>query len=857
MFSKINPRNLDTSLINLDDIKYKEISEDSFIKRLLFLKKKKISKIPDGFLINKDEWKKFQSNNNKLSSSLKNSLKNLIKNSKNDKVLFNLHFETFFSHRSNIFIPFIGMNSNIFRQIKLNYSKEKALKCYISFIYNYSSFCFDIDESIFKETFQKLSNKFDDDLVLLEKTLDSFKKLIADKNVNISKNRYKQLILLVKKIFKYRSKNFDQFNEISKSDLDNKNVLITSFNLNFSDNLIFGKLITRNPNNKNKIDPYGNLFFNSSFFMPNWFKTNRVKFSDLKKKNKKLYRKVKNSSKKIESLFNDVMELEFLYFNSKLFIFNIKSAAISSNVKYNFLNDLYNSNKINEKQLIMRLKTSDLQDFTHKSLNITSDDKLISKGKTSSSISVSGKVVFNKYDVNLFYKRRPLILIKESLNYEDLDLLKKCEAIIIRSETTSEKVFSFAKKLGKSLLVEVEDLDYSSSSALLCSKQIKKGDWISIDGYNGRIYEGKIELIEPKLPKGFKNILTITNKYKDFSIKSKVSNHNEIKKSRLYLSDGVGLLEIEDLLNEKEINLIKQMIFSFDEKSRRDVLRKVLPSLRNNFFRFFSSLSGNSVSISLFSSSLNQYLPSMNNFGEIENLSHELNISENKIIQMIKNFKINKSDFGFRGSRIGVVYPEFYGMQIQALFEALIKIYDDGKIIYPEIMIPTISFPREVSFFKEKIEDIANNMMSDYNIKLNYSIGCLIENSIGCLKLEKIIEKTDIICFNLDCLSNNIFEMSEENSKFFFGEYLKNNIINEDFFEDIDSNILNFISNKIGKIKDIDQNVKVGLLGKKLNNKKSVEKILNLKLDYIVVNPDNIPETKLLVSKNHLINLSS
>ncbi|MFW6024942.1 MAG: putative PEP-binding protein [Candidatus Woesearchaeota archaeon] len=852
-FSFNNNSDVEKTFKSLVSLNLSDFSDEdnSLVKKLKIIKDNNISEVLDTSILEKDSFNYYKKNKEFSKSFLKKLEETL---DKREFSLVNLSFEEISSIEKRIFLPFLGMNKEVYGRLKEKSNKKTALKVYISFIYKYSTFVFNIDKKEFKKEFKKIEKRnHSSNELFLENILKSFKKLLNQKGLNIPNQSRNQIKKAVKSIFDFWIKEIEQFGEIYNMNELNHDISLNFLNTYFVDEIHSGFFNTRNPNKSANKEPHGIYYSDPFFFLESWFdfsKSQEIK--SLKKENKHLYKKFQKISNALEKKFKNILNVNFFIIEDKIYILSLKNAKITSYSKYHFLIELLNKRKITKKEILKRLDPEDLENFSFKTLNLSKENEPIVSVKSSNSISVNGKIVFNKYDVNMFFEEKPLILIKKEIKYEDLNLLKKCKAIIVDKNSVSEKIFSIARKMNDTLLVAVNNLSFSPSDVVLGTELLKKGDWISIDGYHEKIYIGKVELVESKLSNDFKEIIQFTKRFNKISIRSNVRSFDDLRSSREYLSEGVGLLRIDDFFTKQENNLMRNFIFSSNIKERKEILREILPHLRKEIISAFKMMTGKPVSICLFDSSLKKYLPSRDDFEEIEILSKELNLSEKKIIEKINDFQDDELLFGFRGTRFAVVYPEFYGMQIQAIFESVIHLLNNGRKVYPEILLPKISLYSEVNYFRDLVDRIANNMMSDYDTEFKYNFGPMIENTISCLKLEELIEKSNLICFDLDKLCQSFYCANKSISSSYFSEYLKKNLVEDNFFEVIDPEILGFISKNIEKVKQRDSTIKIGVTGEQLNNKITIKRVSDLDIDFISVNPKNVPKANLICSKKFI-----
>ncbi|MGB9622100.1 MAG: putative PEP-binding protein, partial [Brevinematia bacterium] len=508
----------------------------------------------------------------------------------------------------------------------------------------------------------------------------------------------------------------------------------------------------------------------------------------------------------LEKHYKDVQDIEFTVERGKLYLLQTRSAKRTGIAAVRIAVDLVNEGIITEKEAIMRVLPSHIDQLLHPMIDPSEkyEDKIIAKGLPASPGAATGQVVFFAKDAEDWAKKgKDVILLRPETSPEDVGGMHASKGILTARGGLTSHAAVVARGMGKPCIVGCEDLIVDEKSKIAKTKDgkysIKEGDWITIDGKTGYVILGQLKLIKGEISGYFAKFMEWVDKYRKIGVRANAETPEDAKKAREFGAEGIGLARTEHMFfgPEKErILYFRSMIISDTYEDRLKALNKLKEYQRKDFEELLDIMEGLPVTIRLLDPPLHEFLPHEEE--QMKEVAKELGITVEKIKTRYEQLKEFNPMLGFRGCRLAIVYPEIYEMQVMAMFEAACNLKKKGKNVILEVMIPIVSELKEFVWIKRRLEKVASDVMKKEGIKVEYKFGTMIEVPRAALTADEIAREADFFSFGTNDLTQMTFAFSRDDIGKFIDAYKSNNILEDDPFKTLD-------------IKGVGELIKIGI----------------------------------------------
>ena len=831
--------------------------------------------VPNGFTISTDACKNYYKENGKISKTIKEEI--LKKVDELEKIVGkkfgDINNPLLVSVRSGSPISMPGMMDTILNLglndevaetlIRITNNKRFVYDSYRRLIMMYANVVKGYETKSFEEilTKYKKEKNVETDIELDENDLFKILKDYKKTYKKITKEEFpqdinEQLMNAIEAVFKsWNNERAIVYRKLNNID----NNLGTAVNIqqmvygNMGENSLTGVAFSRNPATGEK-ELYGEYLINAQgedvvagIRTPNPIK-------QLEKDMPKIYKEFMFIAKKLEIYYKDVQDIEFTVENGKLYILQTRNAKRTGQAAVKIAVNMQEERIITKEEAIMRIDPKQLNQLLHKTFNKDEINKAkeIGKGLGASPGAASGKIYFSAKDLKIAKERKEeTILVREETSPEDIEGMNDANGILtIRGGMTSHAAV-VARGMGKccvsgcNLSIDLENKTLTTQDGY----KYKEGDFISIDGETGKVYEGIIETIEPLLTKEFKKLLDWADSYKKLKVRANADNKKDAEIAKKYNAEGIGLCRTEHMFFEKErIFNFRKMILSETREERIKALNKILPYQRKDFEELFEAMDGYPVIIRYLDPPLHEFLPKESK--EINRLSQNLNVTYENIMDRINKLKEFNPMMGHRGCRLLITYPEITIMQTQAVIEAAINASIKGIKVKPEIMIPLVSNEKELIYISNIIRETADKIISTKKVKIKYSIGSMIETPRAASTTETLAKYAEFFSFGTNDLTQMTFGFSRDDSSKFINTYYDKNILAEDPFVTIDKfGVGKLVKSAIVYAKKTNPKIDLGICGEHAADEKSIEFFNEIGLNYISCSPYRIPLAKLAAAQ--------
>ena len=558
----------------------------------------------------------------------------------------------------------------------------------------------------------------------------------------------------------------------------------------------------------------------------------------------------------LEKHYRDMQDMEFTVENGKLYMLQCRNGKRTAQAALKIACDLVDEGMRTEEEAVAMIDPRNLDTLLHPQFDAAALKKAeaIGKGLGASPGAACGKVVFTAEDAEEWNARgEKVVLVRLETSPEDITGMKSSQGILtVRGGMTSHAAV-VARGMGKCCVSGCGDIamDEENKKFVLAGKTYHEGDYISIDGSTGNIYDGVIPTVDATIAGEFGRIMAWADKYRRLKVRTNADTPADAKKARELGAEGIGLCRTEHMFFEPErIAAFREMICSDTAEEREVALEKILPYQQGDFEKLYEALEGCPVCIRFLDPPLHEFVPTTED--EIAALAK----AQNKSVEEIKNIISGLHEFnpmmGHRGCRLAVTYPEIAKMQTKAVIRAAIntkKKHPDWDV-KPEIMIPLVCEVKELKFVKNVVVETADAEIAASDVKLEYEVGTMIEIPRAALTADEIAKEADFFCFGTNDLTQMTFGFSRDDAGKFLGAYYDTKIFENDPFAKLDQvGVGKLMDMAIKMGRPVNPNLHVGICGEHGGDPSSVEFCHKIGLDYVSCSPFRVPIARLAAAQ--------
>ena len=567
-----------------------------------------------------------------------------------------------------------------------------------------------------------------------------------------------------------------------------------------------------------------------------------------------IYKELKDISKLLEYHYKDMQDMEFTVEKGKLYMLQTRNGKRTSQANLNIAVDMAKSGLITKEDALLRVTTSDLDNLMHKTFEekALKEEKPIAKGLPASPGAVSGKIYFTEADILKNYKDNNVILVREETSPEDIESMKYAVGLLtVRGGMTSHAAV-VARGLGRCCVSGCSDITVNADKKTLTvgSITLTEGDYISLDGSTGNVYEGVLPTTDPVISGNFETLLNWAKEIKKLGVRANADTAKDATVAFNFGAEGIGLCRTEHMFfEEHKIFAIRKMILAETEEEKQKALDELLPIQTNDFEELFRAANGKILTIRYLDPPLHEFLPKKEE--DIKHLASSLNVTIKSLKEKIESLKQFNPMMGLRGCRLDITYPGLAVMQTKAVLTAAKTVKNEGIEVKPEIMLPLIGDPKELKDLKDIIEKTATEIIPNGEIK--YKIGTMIEVPRSTILSSEIAKEADFFSFGTNDLTQMTFGFSRDDSASFLPDYYKKGILDFDPFKTIDKNGVGKLI-EVTKIlsKKSNPNIELGVCGEHGGDEESIKFFNKLGLDYVSCSPYRVPIAILSAAKAEL-----
>ena len=744
-----------------------------------------------------------------------------------------------------------------------------AYDSYRRFIQMFSDVVMELSKKRFEEIIDDLKEKKG---VQLDVDLDTedMKELVAkfkafykqEKGVDFPQDPKEQLMEAVRAVFRSwdnpRANIYRRMNEIPYSWGTAVNVQSMVFG-NSGNHSGTGVAFTRNPATGEKA-LFGEYLINAQGEDVVAGVRTPSPISELEKEMPEVYAEFVAIANRLEKHYKDMQDMEFTIENGKLFMLQTRNGKRTAAAALKIAVDLVDEGEITEEEAVLRVEPNQLDALLHPTFDpaALAEAIVIGKGLAASPGAAAGRVVFTAEDAKEWADRKEkVILVRLETSPEDIEGMQVAQGILtVRGGMTSHAAV-VARGMGTCCVSGCGEItvDYAAKQFTLGGAVYKEGDWISLNGSTGEIFAGAVATIPANPNSGdFGRLMGWADKFRRMQVWTNADNPRDAAQARAFGAQGIGLCRTEHMFLEGDrIKAIREMIVSEDVESRKKALAKLLPYQQGDFEGIYEAMEGCPVVIRFLDPPLHEFLPTVEE--DIVELAGEMNISVERLKDIIEGLHEFNPMMGHRGCRLSVSYPEIAEMQTTAVIQAAIEVqkkHPEWNLV-PEIMIPLVGEVKELKYVKDVVVSVADAIIAEAGVEMKYMVGTMIEIPRAALTADEVAQEAEFFSFGTNDLTQMTFGFSRDDAGKFLGYYYDTKIYESDPFAHLDQTGVGKLVEMAAKLgRQTRPDLSLGICGEHGGDPTSIDFCDKVGLDYVSCSPFRVPIARLAAAQSTL-----
>ena len=837
--------------------------------------------VPPGFIITTEVCKEYYENGRKLPEGLMEEVLSAMKKleEKTGKKFADPENPLLVSVRSGAPVSMpgmmdtilnLGLNDETVKGLAKKSNNERfAYDSYRRFIQMFGNVVLGIPHEKFEEILDHYKKeqgaKLDSELTAetLKKVVEAYKELVKkETGKDFPQDPYQQLEMAIKAVFdswnNERAIIYRKLHNIPEDYGTAVNIVTMVFG-NMGDDSGTGVAFTRNPSTGEK-EFYGEYLTNAQGEDVVAGIRTPQPISKLAEEMPEVYKQLLEVRDLLEKYYRDVQDIEFTIEKGKLYMLQTRNAKRTAAAAVKIAVDMVKEGLITKEEAILRVSPEQINQLLHAQIDPKAEKKVIAKGLPASPGAASGKVVFSSREAEKRGKEgEKIILVRPETTPDDIGGLAAAQGVLTSRGGMTSHAAVVARGMGKPAVVGCEaiKIDLEKEEFRVGDVVVKKNDIITIDGSTGEVILGEVPMIPPTLSNELKELLSWADEIRKIGVRANADTPEDAQKAFEYGAEGIGLARTEHMFLGNRLPLVQEMILAETEEERRKALDKLLPVQREDFIGLFKAMQGKPVTIRLIDPPLHEFLPPLLDLTvEVEVMKakgitgKELEEKE-KLLSVVKRLHEFNPMMGFRGCRLGMVYPEIFEMQVRAIMEAAVAVAKEGLPVKPEIMIPLVALESEMKVLGDLIHRVAKEVLEKSGINIEYKVGTMIEVPRAALIADKLAQIAEFFSFGTNDLTQMTFAFSRDDAEGkFLGRYREKGYIEEDPFEHLDTQgVGELMKIAIQKGRSTRPDLKVGICGEHGGDPKSIEFCYQIGLNYVSCSPFRVPVARLAAAQ--------
>ena len=549
---------------------------------------------------------------------------------------------------------------------------------------------------------------------------------------------------------------------------------------------------------------------------------------------------------RLEDYYRDMQDMEFTIQDGKLWMLQTRNGKRTGAAMVKIAMDLLREGMIDEKTALLRMEPQKLDELLHPVFDKSGLKKatVVAKGLPASPGAATGQIVFQADDAEEWAeKKKKVVLVRIETSPEDLRGMAVAQGILTMRGGMTSHAAVVARGMGKCCVSGAGEIhvDYKEKTVEMGGKLYHEGDWISLNGSTGEVYDGQVPTREPELDGDFGAIMNLAAKYTKTLVRTNADTPRDARQARSFGAQGIGLCRTEHMFFEGDrIKAVREMILASDVEGRRMALDKLLPMQRGDFEGIFEAMDGFGVTIRLLDPPLHEFVPHQT--ATQKELAEEMGLTLEEVKAKVDSLEEFNPMLGHRGCRLGITYPEITEMQTRAIIEAALNCQARGIKVLPEIMVPLVGTLKELQNQADVINRTAAKVFEERGESVRYKVGTMIEVPRAALTANQIAEVADFFSFGTNDLTQMTFGYSRDDAPKFLKFYKEHGILKVDPFEVLDQEgVGQLVRMGVEKGRSTNPDLKVGICGEHGGEPSSVKFCAKLGMNYVSCSPFRVP----------------
>jgi pyruvate,orthophosphate dikinase len=638
---------------------------------------------------------------------------------------------------------------------------------------------------------------------------------------------------------------------------------------NTGDNSGTGVCFTRDPSSGEKIF-YGDYLSNAQGEDVVAGIRTPVHLSELAKLMPKVYGQLEKVRVKLEKHYRDMQDMEFTVEDGTLYMLQTRTGKRTPAATFRIAMDMANEKLITKEEAMLRIKPEDIERLFYPVIDSkvdrkTLESKILAHGINAVPGAAVGKMCFSANETEEWAARgEKVILVRRETSPEDVGGMAVAQGILTATGGKTSHAAVVARGWGKCCVAGAETLDINYKTKIMTDgksgKTLKEGDWITLDGSEGIVYEGQMPLVTPELPKAYYTIMKWADEIRHLGVRTNADTPQDARKALEFGAEGIGLVRTEHMFftdfeqpeksHERQL-AIQEMILANEKETRVKALDKLLPFQRRDFIGIFKVMDGFPVTIRLIDPPLHEFVP--HEHAKQAELAKELGISVETVERRVAQLHEANPMLGHRGCRLTITYPEILEMQVRAIIEAAIECQKGKVKVLPEIMIPLTLDKKELGILVDATRRVADDLIKKAGVKLHYMVGTMIELPRAALLADEIAEVAEFFSFGTNDLTQTTMGLSRDDAGRFLPDYVdekKAAVFHGDPFQTLDiKGVGMLIKWGIEKGRETRPKLEVGICGEHGGDAESVKFCHQVGMDYVSASPFRVPIARLAAAQ--------
>ena len=582
--------------------------------------------------------------------------------------------------------------------------------------------------------------------------------------------------------------------------------------------------------------------------------TRKAQYPSMEETFPNIYAELNAIQHKLEEHYHDMQDLEFTVQEGKLWLLQTRNGKRTGQAMVKIAMDLLRDKQISEEEALLRVEPAKLDELLHPVFDkkALQSAKVLSKGLPASPGAATGQIVFFADDAASWHEQgKNVIMVRIETSPEDLAGMSVAQGILTARGGMTSHAAVVARGMGKCCITGAGGLivDYKARTVTIDDKVLREGDFISINGSTGEIYEGQVETKAAEMDADFRQLMELADKHSKLAVRTNADTPHDAATARAFGAVGIGLCRTEHMFFEdNKIKAMREMILATDTEGRRKALAKLLPIQTEDFKGIFRAMKGLPVTVRLLDPPLHEFVPQTES-GQVE-LAKAMGVEPKVVHDRVEQLHELNPMLGHRGCRLGNTYPEITEMQTRAILGACLELKKEGIETHPEIMIPLVGVVEEFKQQARVIRETAETLFKEQGDRIDFLVGTMIEVPRAALTADEIGKEADFFSFGTNDLTQMTFGYSRDDVNTFLPTYLDKKILKVDPFQQLDQRgVGQLVQMGAEKGRSAKPTIKLGICGEHGGDPSSVEFCHRVGLNYVSCSPFRVPIARLAAAR--------